>query len=323
MQAENKAGNLQNGLNDMGEQMKEAYSLKYLCEHQDRMYLLQEWDRKKNAPLTPETVHRGSHRKVWWRCGAGHVWQAEVRSRAGGAKCPYCTGRILWMGGNDLASVNAALAAQWDKEKNGDLTPDHVLAGSRRYVWWKCEKGHSWRASVLSRSRGTGCPVCTGKTVLPGQNDLAVCFPDLAAQWDTARNGSLRPEQVTSFSNRKVWWKCGLGHEWQAVIAARVAERAGCPYCAGRRVLAGFNDLTTIYPEIAAQWDDTLNGTLTPEMVTAGSNQRVWWKCSEGHVWKAVIYSRTGKKKCGCPICAGKKPAKRRPAEPISASILR
>ena len=95
-------------------------------------------------------------------------------------------------------------------------------------------------------------------------------------------------------------------HEWQAVIAARAVENSGCPYCTGRRVLAGFNDLATLHPKIAAQWDDTLNGTLTPEMVTPGSHKRVWWKCHEGHVWKTAIYSRTGKQKCGCPVCAGK-----------------
>ena len=42
------------------------------------------------------------------------------------------------------------------------------------------------------------------------------------------------------------------------------------PYCAGRKVLAGFNDLATLAPEVACQWHTTLNGSLTPDMVTAG-----------------------------------------------------
>ena len=285
--------------------MKTENSLQYFCEQQNRTDLLQEWDWDKNIPLTPDAIHKGSHQKVWWRCGAGHSWQAEIRSRSGGSKCPYCTGRTLWTGSNDLAAVNPALAAQWDAEKNGNLRSADVLAGSRRYVWWKCDKGHSWRASVLSRNRGSGCPVCAGRTVISGENDLATRFPDFAAEWSIERNGSLTPGQVTAFSNRKVWWRCGLGHEWQAVIAARVVERSGCPYCAGRRVMAGFNDLAALHPDIAAQWDDTMNGSLTPEMVTAGSHKRVWWRCSEGHVWKAAVYSRTGRQKCGCPVCAG------------------
>ena len=26
---------------------------------------------------------------------------------------------------------------------------------------------------------------------------------------------------------------------------------------------------------------------------------------SQGHVWKALVYSRTGEQKCGCPVCGG------------------
>ena len=54
------------------------------------------------------------------------------------------------------------------------------------------------------------------------------------------------------------------------------------------------------------QWMPVLYGMLTPRMVTTGSRKKVWWECPLGHVWKAAIYSRTGAKKCGCPVCAGK-----------------
>lgn len=128
----------------------------------------------------------------------------------------------------------------------------------------------------------------------------------LLAEWDTEKNAPLTPDDIHKGSHKKVWWRCVLGHEWQAVIASRTAGRVGCPYCSGRRVLAGFNDLATLQPETAAQWDDTLNGKLTPEMVTLGSHKKVWWRCGDGHVWKAAIFSRTGRQKCGCPICAGK-----------------
>lgn len=117
--------------------------------------------------------------------------------------------------------------------------------------------------------RGSGCPICSGKTAISGENDLLTLFPNLAAEWHAERN--VTPDHVTPYSNKKVWWRCVLGHEWQAVIAARVVENSGCPYCTGRRVLAGFNDLATLFPKIATQWDDTLNGSLTPDMVTPGS----------------------------------------------------
>lgn len=268
--------------------------------------LVREWDAEKNAPLTPAQVSPGSHKKVWWRCEKGHSWQAVVKSRAYGAGCPVCAGRLLVPGVNDLETVYPELAAQWHPEKNGALRPSDVLSGSHRKVWWRCEKGHEWQAAIPSRVSGSGCPVCAGKTVVPGYNDLASQRPEIAAQWHESKNRPLTPQQVTPYSNRIVWWRCSLGHEYRAAIAARVMRDVGCPYCAGRRVLPGFNDLATLEPEIAAQWYEPLNAPLTPQMVTVGPNRKVWWQCSEGHVWRAVIYSRAGSQHCGCPVCAGK-----------------
>lgn len=199
------------------------------------------------------------------------------------------------------------LLSQWDEHLNGPLTAADITYGSKRKVWWRCAKGHEWQASAGSRTiKDTGCPVCAGKRVCPGENDLASLFPKFAVQWHREKNGALRPEQVTPNSNRRVWWRCSLGHEWQAVVAARTSNGSGCPYCAGRKVLAGFNDLATRKPLLAKQWHPKLNGSLTPEMVTPGSHRKVWWQCPDGHVWRAVIYSRSGPQKSGCPICAGR-----------------
>ena len=191
--------------------------------------------------------------------------------------------------------------------KNEDLVPEQLFPGTRRKVWWRCKLGHGWQASVVSRtSMYTGCPVCAGKQVIAGENDLASHRPDLAKQWHPTKNHPLAPNVVTANSNRSVWWVCGLGHTWRSPIGRRVQANTDCPVCRGKRVEQGFNDLATIDPAVAAQWAQDLNGNLTPEMVTGGSAKRVWWRCDEDHVWKAVIYSRTGAQKAGCPICAGR-----------------
>lgn len=80
------------------------------------MYLLQEWDQEKNAPLTPDSVHKGSHQKVWWHCENGHTWRSEIRVRANGALCPYCTRRMLWVESNDLLTLNPALEGEISRE---------------------------------------------------------------------------------------------------------------------------------------------------------------------------------------------------------------
>lgn len=112
------------------------------------------------------------------------------------------------------------------------------------------------------------------KKVISGENDLATVFPQLAAQWDAEKNGSLTPGAVSPNSNRRVWWKCEKGHAYCAVIAHRAQSGSGCPYCTNRKVLQGFNDLATVQPLIGGQWHESLNGALTPEMVTAGSHKK-------------------------------------------------
>lgn len=275
--------------------------------------LARQWHPTKNGDLTPEQVLPGSHRIVWWICEKGHVWRATVHSRTDGCGCPVCANRAVAPGINDLASQFPKLAQEWHPTKNGTLKPWDVTFGTKRKVWWQCSKGHEWRVSVQSRTLdGTGCPVCAGRVILPGENDMASQFPEVAREWHPTKNGALLPSQVPPTSKRRVWWLCPLGHDYMAAVGMRTMRNSGCPYCAGKKVLAGFNDLATTEPEIAAQWHPTLNGSLTSQMVTAGSHKKVWWICAEGHVWKAAIYSRAGKQKRGCPVCAGVVSGKRR-----------
>lgn len=277
------------------------------CMEQKRFDLLQQWHPTKNE-LTPDEISYGSNKKIWWLCEKGHEWQAAVSARVHGAGCPVCANRRVQAGVNDLATTNPTLAGQWHPEKNGDLTPRDVFEGTERKVWWRCEKGHEWQATVHARSiRGIGCPVCAGKTIVAGVNDLATFSPEIAAQWHPEKNGSHSAQEVSPYSNRKVWWLCDKGHEYQAIISSHTARGMGCPYCAGQKVLAGFNDLATVDPKTASQWHKELNGALTPQMVTRGSKKKIWWQCDEGHVWKTAVHIRTGPAKSGCPVCSGKK----------------
>lgn len=265
-----------------------------------------EWNREKNGVLTPDKVLPGNHKKVWWICEKGHEWNASIKSRTEGCGCPVCANRVIIKGFNDLATTFPEVAAQWDYEKNGSLTPEDVVGGNKKRVWWKCEHGHSWEASISARTNlGSGCPVCCGKKIVTGINDLQTLFPEISAQWDYEKNGKFKPSEISPYTNNAFWWKCPLGHSYKSYLPSRVKKNSGCPYCSGKRVLPGFNDLATTHPDVAKQWHPTLNGDLTPQMVSRGSSRYAWWVCPEGHVWKAVISSRTAKRPCGCPICSG------------------
>ena len=282
-------------------------TLKEYCIRSRRAELLQQWHYAKNDGLTPDTVTCHSRQKVWWIDRLGHEWQQEIYSHTALCRgCPFCAGREVLAGFNDLASTHPALSAQWDMDKNFDLTPQMVMAGNSRKVWWRCEKGHSWQATIASRASGCGCPVCANRKILPGFNDFATTHPALAAEWHPTKNGDLTPQKISYGYDKKVWWLCTNGHEWQAAPKTRVRMGAGCPICANDVVQAGYNDLATLFPAVAAEWHPTKNGNLTPSQVVSGSHQTVWWRCSLGHEWRAEIVDRT-RGTNGCPYCGNKK----------------
>jgi translation initiation factor IF-1 len=263
--------------------------------------LAKQWHPTKNEGLTPADVTTGSNKRVWWICGKGHEWVAAICKRAIGRNCPYCSGKRA-CADNCLQTLDPELAAQWHPNKNSDLTPNDVTLGSDKRVWWQCEKGHEWKAVIYSRtSDNCGCPYCSGRYAIKGENDLATVEPLLSKQWHPTKNGTLAPIDVMAGSEKKVWWLCERGHEWKAQINSRTSG-CGCPYCSNQRVCAD-NCLQTLNPELAKQWHPTKNGDLTPNDVTTGSNKKVWWQCEKGHEWKAVISNRS--KGRGCRICKG------------------
>ena len=380
-------------------------------------------------------IYFGSNKKLWWRCKKGHEWQAPVYNRAKGVGCPYCSGNKILAGFNDLSTINPSLAAEWNFQKNGSLKPTMVSIGSNKKVWWKCKKGHEWQATIVNRSKGTGCPFCSNQKVMSGYNDLASQYPEIAAEWNYSRNGKLSPDAVTSGTERKVWWICRKGHEWESSVSSRTNMKSGCPICSlelhtsfpeqailyycskvttaknrytdfgkeidvylpdyrigieyngsyyhsnreeydnkkvlylasrGVRIITisdsdkdvvlgdviqyrarstemsslnwaistlllmigidtvsvdvvrDSSDIYTqylnlekegsiaaLFPNLVLEWNYEKNKSLTPEMVTPGSNKKVWWKCEEGHEWQAPIYNRA--KGVGCPYCSGLK----------------
>ena len=199
--------------------------------------LAKEWCFKRNGDITPDKIAQNARFNAWWLCPqCGGEYQSWVYSRSKGVGCPYCSipAKRVLKGYNDLATKNPELVLEWNYERNIDITPDELLPGSNMKVWWKCKDGHEWEASIGHRTNGRGCPYCSGRKVLQGYTDLQTLEPNLAKEWDCSKNKGLLPSEVTTGSNKKIWWKCEHGHEWQAVVANR-CKGAGCPICARSR----------------------------------------------------------------------------------------
>lgn len=268
-----------------------------------------QWHPTKNGDLSPFSIGSSSAASVWWVCIKGHEWKTQVHHRTKeNTGCPYCSGRLPIKGENDFKTLYPGLSSEWCHEKNNGLNPEDISPHSSRKIWWKCEKGHEWQATPYHRTKKrSGCPYCSGRYPIKGENDLETLYPGLVKEWDYEKNGSLKPSDCKPGSNRKVWWKCKKGHKWQTLIYHRALRGTGCPYCAGNLVMPGENDLLTLFPEIAAEFDGSKNEELDPSELCGKSRKKVWWRCKKGHSWQASVISRTNLN-AGCPFCAGKLP---------------
>ena len=126
--------------------------------------LAREWHPTKNGDFTPNDITPGSNKIVWWKCDKAddHEWTASIVNRSNGSGCSCCDGRTA-VPSNCLATLNPKLAREWHPTKNGDFTPNDITPGSKKKVWWKCDKAddHEWYTTIKDRSNGDGCPWCT------------------------------------------------------------------------------------------------------------------------------------------------------------------
>lgn len=260
--------------------------------------LAKEWDRERNS-LAPEQTLYNARQKVWWRRGE-LIWQDSVYNRNILGKDmppkPNHTVHEVY----SLATVNPALALEWNYEKNDGLTPKDISARSGKEVWWRCpEKQHEWQASVEKRhSRNFGCPYCSGRRASE-EHCLAADNPALALEWHPTQNGDLTAYDVTPGSGRKIWWLCPrCGNQWQASVSNRNLRGHGCAVCGKPRKLGSVAEER---PQLLAEWLYERNA-VKPENCRARSNQKYWWKCKLcGHEWQTTPDARYSGS--GCPGC--------------------
>lgn len=223
--------------------------------------------------------------------------------------CPACAGQKVLKGFNDLYSQRKEKVDKyWDWGKN-TFKPNEVTLNSNKFAYFNCpDCGYSWRSRINIFQEG-GCPCCNGRHVVKDRNDFYFKHINLVNNyWDWGLNTEegTSPDQYTSGSTKKVHLKCKkCGGTWSDYSVRDLSSGLGCPYCSGQRVLKGYNDLGSRFPNIALDWDYERN-ILKPEEVSYGSSKKVHWKCHKcGCDWKTKVTDRTlSKRSTGCPQCA-------------------
>lgn len=121
-----------------------------------------------------------------------------------------------------------------------------------------------------------------------------------------ARNGRLL-DTWHEDSRQLGRWACHKGHIWKAQWHSVVGkQKTWCPFCSGRQAISGINDLTTVNPVLANNFDLEKNSPLCPEELLPNSNLKVWWLCSKQHSFSATVSNRhmLG---TACPFCSNHK----------------
>ena len=137
---------------------------------------------------------------------------------------------------------------------------------------------------------------------------------NLISMWHPTLNGDLRPEDISGGSGKTVWFlhydkKWRQWHEWDSTPDS-MSRKENCPICTGARLVIGINDLATRNPVVAAKWHPTLNGGLTPQMVTEHSGLIRWWQHEYKntgilHEWPMSVGKLTSKEPRKCSVCSG------------------
>lgn len=293
--------------------------------------LMEQWDYERNVGLDPCTFTFGSSKKVWWicrdekPCDCEHSWQTAInkRTRERSTNCPFHSNKKICVH-TSIVTTHPELAAEWHPTRNGDLKSKDVSSGSTKKIWWLCTEDkscdceHSWESTVYARSKGSGCPFHCNRQVCI-HDSIATTHPELAAEWDDNRNGTLKPSEVSYGSEIQVWWlckqsrmeTCGCEHSWQTTVFHRTGkEKTNCPFHA-RQMSCRHMSIVYTHPEIAAEWDLAKNGNMKPEFFLEGSHRKAWWLCKRDkicdcpHSWCVTIKNRTGDGD-GCPFHSNK-----------------
>lgn len=278
-----------------------------------RPELVKEWSSKNEISLS--TAHKGSHYEGLWVCPeCGYEYPLEIRKRFLQAynPCPVCKGRIVISGINDLVTKHPELVDRLSDE----LKPvaNKILFKETKWLRWKCPtcKGEYPDSIGNIVAGNNNCPYCSGKKLLSGYNDLASVHPEIVEK--------LSPEfrktasEILCKENKYLEWICPICHgQYYDSIINVLTGNDNCPYCKGKKLLPGFNDFKTLYPELAEEWHPTNKYIgLEPDKILPKSNEKAFFQCPKcDEIYPMAIQNRVIKYKRHkepCPRCGRTRP---------------
>lgn len=239
--------------------------------------------------LPPEFVGRGSKdTSIIWECReCATTWTGSPAARhKGNSPCPSCLTPQRRERDAHRARVREEKALIRERRKE------------LRHLRFRLRKARTkLDAETRRRDNAAAAEARRIARLREEKSSLADVAPEVAAEIV-----GVDPTTVSAKSGVKQTWQGGeCGHTWQATPHDRVGKGSGCPACAGREIVAGDNDMFTLFPEIADEW--SVRNDIAVALVSPGSNIPRWWQCAKcGHEWKTQPNYRCYQG-YGCPRC--------------------
>ena len=259
-----------------------------------------EWDYKKNE-LKPEDYSPHSNFEASWICKFDHSWSATIDNRTGkNSGCPHCklaASRLEIFVFSELKYLfnETKLKSKIDGKEADIFIPELNIAIEIDGAYWHknkeekdIEKDKVFIKNNIKcfRLREFGLKSISERCVEYRGSDYFSIIKKLFSKILKEINN----EKIYNYKNIQNPLNPNLFNEIYANLPAPIYE----------------NSLEYNYPELSKEWDYEINKNLKPSMFSAGSDQKVAWKCNKcNHRWNAVIKNRT-LRASKCPECSKK-----------------
>jgi hypothetical protein len=266
-----------------------------------------QWHDNLNEGRQPREFSTGSAHLAWWQCPVGHVWQARIVNRAkpDGSGCTQCrtwgTSQQQIRLAHELVAAGCAVVHNHDRipvqgrtPVNADIViPDYQTviefdgshyhlgddAATRDLRQTEALEGAGWR--VIRVRPAPLAPLRPEDILLADGRDTKAATIAVLQRLEQL---GFKPVRANNYCADPALWAIARADE---EIQARFAR-----------------SLSTLFPEVAADWHPTLNRDRRAEFTNPGSRDRAWWQCSScGHEWETSPKKRTTDQS-GCPVCA-------------------
>jgi len=265
--------------------------------------LAMQWCSEKNAPLKPQEVVFGSHKKVWWECGRGHTWKSAIVERTQGSGCPYCSNQTSKPELRLFAEISEIIGAVSSRKKIAgyelDILLDDYGIGIEYDGRWYHRDKHQKDLHKNTELGNHGIKVVrVRESPLKPLSELdVICNAQRLRKTtiDQLLKNLSSDLNANDLANSQAYLK-------KSRFQSTPSYKKLISYLPGP---PPSESLSVMHPQLKDEWHRDKNSPLSSDNFSPGSHAEVWWICKKGHEWKARIAHRANG--VGCPFCSNQK----------------